>query len=64
MTLAQTGKVRHFPIVLLGTGYWSGLVDWMRDSAVAEGYIAPGDLSMFLITDDLNEAIAHLLVTD
>ena len=59
MTLAQTGKVQHFPVVLFGTEYWSGLVDWLRDTALAEGYIGEGDLD-FLLTDDVEEAIDYV----
>ncbi len=64
LTLAQTGKVRHFPVVLFGSAYWSGLVDWLRDATMADGYVSPRDLDMFLVTDDIIEALAHLLVTD
>ena len=60
MTLAQTGKVRHFPIVLFGVEYWTGIVEWLRDRAHAEGYISAGDLDTFLLTDDVDEALAHV----
>lgn len=60
LTLAQTGKVQHFPVVLFGTDYWCGLVDWLRNTALAEGYIGDGDLDMFLVTDDEAEAVAHV----
>src|SRR5690606_39177388 len=44
LTLVQTGKVRSFPIVLVGTGYWGGLLDWVRSTMVPAGVIAPVDV--------------------
>ncbi len=52
LTLIQTGKIRHFPVVLVGTDYWGGLVDWIRERLVAEGKIAPQDLDLLCLTDD------------
>ena len=43
LTLVQTGKITRFPIVLFGTKYWGGLLEWIRDSLLAEGKINPGD---------------------
>lgn len=57
LTLRQTGKITQFPIVLLGTSYWSGLLDWLRDTVAAEGKISPGDLDMMTLTDDVDEAV-------
>jgi uncharacterized protein (TIGR00730 family) len=57
LTLIQTGKVRHFPIVLVGRAYWSGLLDWIRDTLLAQGAIADGDLNLFHVTDDPDEVI-------
>jgi len=57
LTLVQTQKVTSFPVVLLGTGYWRGLVDWLRDTVLAEGKISPQDLDMFTVTDDVDEAV-------
>ena len=51
-TLRQTEKIRHFPIVLFGSAYWSGLLDWLRDSALAEGKISPSYVDMLEVTDD------------
>lgn len=59
MTLTQTHKVTCFPIVLFGSHYWSGLIDWLRDSVAASGNIHIDDLNMFKITDDVDEAVAH-----
>ena len=57
LTLVQTRKVTRFPIVLFGSEYWRGLVDWVRQSVVAEGKAAARDLELFHLTDDIDEAI-------
>ncbi len=57
LTLVQTEKVTSFPIVLVGTSYWSGLIDWIRDTVLAEGKISAPDLDMFRLTDDVEEAV-------
>ncbi len=51
-TLRQTEKIRWFPIVLFGTDYWSGLVDWLRDPVQSEGKISREDVDMIELTDD------------
>jgi uncharacterized protein (TIGR00730 family) len=56
LTLAQTGKIEHFPIVLFGTEYWSGLLDWMKATVLASGAINPEDLKLMTLTDDPEEA--------
>ena len=61
LTLVQTQKVTSFPIVLVGTSYWSGLVDWLRHTVLAEGKVAPADLEMFRFTDDIDEAVAVMV---
>jgi hypothetical protein len=60
LTLIQTGKIRHFPVVLIGTEYWGGLVDWLRREAVERGAIGSGDLDLVRSTDDMAEACAWL----
>jgi uncharacterized protein (TIGR00730 family) len=52
LTLIQTGKVRNFPVVLMGADYWSGLIDWVRARMLAEGKISSEDLSLISVTDD------------
>ena len=59
LTLIQTGKIDHFPVVLIGTEYWHPLVDFLNRMAT-EGTIDRADLSLLLVTDDLDEAVAHL----
>jgi uncharacterized protein (TIGR00730 family) len=56
LTLIQTGKVKHFPVILFGTAYWAGLVDWLKETVVREGKIAAPDLELFRLTDDPREA--------
>ncbi len=57
MTLVQTKKVTSFPIVLLGTSYWRGLVDWLRTGPLAEGTIGQHDLDLLTLTDDPAHAV-------
>lgn len=57
ITLVQTDKIHDFPIVLVGTEYWSGLVDWVRDRMLASGKISPGDIDIFTVTDDVDEVL-------
>jgi uncharacterized protein (TIGR00730 family) len=64
VTLVQTGKVTRFPIVLVGTGYWSGLIDWLRERAVAAGTISPADLDLITVTDDVHAAVAEIVRSD
>jgi uncharacterized protein (TIGR00730 family) len=58
LTLVQTRKVTSFPIVLLGSAYWSGLVDWLRASVVAEGKASVEDLRLLTVTDSPQEAVS------
>jgi uncharacterized protein (TIGR00730 family) len=55
LTLIQTGKITEFPVVLVGTDYWRGLVDWLRERMLAEGKIGPNDVGLFTLTDDPHE---------
>jgi uncharacterized protein (TIGR00730 family) len=52
LTLIQTGKIEHFPVVLVGTEYWRGLLDWTRRTLLPAEAIAEDDLSIFDVTDD------------
>ncbi len=63
LTLVQTEKVTSFPVVLFGTSYWSGLVDWLRDQALAEGCIGPVDIDMLQLSDDIDEVV-EIMVTN
>jgi uncharacterized protein (TIGR00730 family) len=61
LTLIQTGKIRHFPVVLMGVDYWSGLIDWIRDRLQADGKISPQDLDLICVTDDPAEVRDRLM---
>ncbi|TDW19291.1 TIGR00730 family Rossman fold protein [Kribbella kalugense] len=61
LTLAQTRKVTSFPVVLFGTAYWGGLVDWLRTTMLEDGKISPADLDMFTVTDDVDEAVSYVM---
>src|SRR6476660_1651289 len=58
LTLIQTGKVRHFPVVLVGRDYWAGLLDWIRDVQLPAGAITEADLALLRLTDDPDEAVS------
>jgi predicted Rossmann-fold nucleotide-binding protein len=64
LTLVQTGKVTRFPVVLMGTTYWRGLLDWMRDTMAADGKIGPADLDLICVTDDVERAVRHIVEAD
>jgi uncharacterized protein (TIGR00730 family) len=56
LTLIQTGKVEHFPVVLYGRDYWAGLLAWIRDKPLYEEKISPEDLDLLIVTDSVEEA--------
>ena len=60
LTLIQTHKIGKFPIVLVGSEFWSGLLDWFANTLLKNGLIAEGDLSLFRIVDSADEAVAHI----
>jgi uncharacterized protein (TIGR00730 family) len=60
LTLVQTQKVTRFPVVLVGSAYWQGLLDWLRATSLDEGKINAVDLDLLCVTDDVDECIAHL----
>lgn len=60
LCMVQTGKVTNFPIVLMGTDFWGGLVDWIKDRLVGEGMIDADDPDLFLLTDSPDEAIEYI----
>ena len=61
LTLMQTDKLTDFPVVLFGTKYWGGMVEWMKSSMLADGMISPGDENLFTLTDDPREAVRILI---
>ena len=52
LTLIQTGKIRHFPVVLVGTAFFAGFVEWIKAKLLGEGMISPGDIDLIQLTDD------------
>jgi len=61
LTLVQTGKIRRFPVILYGTKYWSGLIDWISDQLLEREMISAQDLDLFLVTDDIDHAVKVVL---
>ncbi|MBA3719920.1 MAG: TIGR00730 family Rossman fold protein [Nocardioidaceae bacterium] len=57
VTLSQTHKITRFPVVLFGSAYWGGLVDWMRGPVLREGKVSEQDFAMLHVTDDVDEAV-------
>jgi uncharacterized protein (TIGR00730 family) len=57
LTLVQTQKVTSFPIILMGSDYWTGLVEWMRGTVLGQGAISEPDLDMFHVTDDVADVV-------
>ena len=64
LTLVQTRKVTSFPIVLLGTAYWQGLVDWLRAGPLEAGTIGQRDLDLLTLTDDPEHAVRVIVAAN
>jgi uncharacterized protein (TIGR00730 family) len=60
LTLVQTRKVTRFPVILFGTAYWSGLLDWIRSTLLPAGKIAAPDLDLITTSDDIDEVVARI----
>jgi hypothetical protein len=58
LTLVQTRKVTSFPVVLFGSRYWQGLVDWLKATMLADGNVSAGDLDLIRVSDDIDEVVA------
>jgi uncharacterized protein (TIGR00730 family) len=61
LTLIQTGKIRNFPVILVGSDYWCDLFEWLRERVLGEGKISPGDLDLVTVTDDPAEVREKLM---
>jgi uncharacterized protein (TIGR00730 family) len=61
LTLVQTQKVTSFPVALLGVDYWQGMINWLRDTVLADGKISESDLDMMILTDDVDEAVRLMI---
>ncbi|MGE6394508.1 TIGR00730 family Rossman fold protein [Chryseobacterium scophthalmum] len=60
MTLIQTNKIGRFPIVLVGSEFWGGLLEWFKETLLKEGMISDGDLDLYRVVDSADEAVAHI----
>ena len=63
LTLIQTERIKPFPIVLVGSDFWAGLVDWIKDKLVGSGNISPEDMSLFRVLDDADDVVNYLKET-
>lgn len=60
ITLIQTNKIGRFPIVLVGSEFWGGLLDWFKETLLKEGMISESDLDLYRVVDSADEAVAHI----
>ncbi len=60
LTLIQTERIRPFPIVLMGSEYWSGLVEWLKTTLLAQGNIDADDLSLFKVLDEIDDVVEFI----
>ena len=63
LTLIQTKKIKPFPIILVGSSFWGGLVDWIREQLLGNGKIAEDDLMLFEVMDDVEEIVSYIRKT-
>jgi len=63
LTLIQTRKIKPFPIILVGSSYWAGLVDWLREQLLANGKIEEDDLGLFEVMDEIDEIVGYIRKT-
>ena len=60
LTLIQTKRIKSFPVILMGSEYWRGLLDWLKNTMLRENKISPGDLDFIQLIDDPEEALKHI----
>jgi len=60
LTLIQVGKIQHFPVFLVGSAYWAGLLDWLRTTAVPAGMLEEGELNLVRVSDDVAEVAREM----
>ncbi len=64
LMLIQTHKIKPFPVVLVGSAYWTGLVDWIREFPLKQGNISPTDPDLFVVLDDAQEVVRYVMDWD
>jgi uncharacterized protein (TIGR00730 family) len=64
ITLVQTKKVTRFPVILMGSAYWAGLLDWVKQTLLGDGKVSESDLELIQITDDVDEAVRIIVDAD
>ena len=64
LTLVQTRKVTRFPVILFGSAYWSGLIDWLRSTVFPAGKIAAADVDLVVLTDDVDQVVKLIAESD
>jgi len=64
ITLVQTKKVTRFPVILMGTEYWSGLLDWIKGRLLVDGKVNQADLDLIMLTDEVEEAVRFIVDAD
>jgi uncharacterized protein (TIGR00730 family) len=62
LTLVQTRKVTRFPVILFGSAYWGGLIDWIRDTVLPAGKIGAGDLDLITVSDDVDDVVHRIVL--
>ncbi len=60
LTLIQTRRIKSFPVILMGSKYWKGLVDWLRETMLSDGKIAPHDLDLIQVMDEPEEVVRYI----
>ncbi len=60
LTLIQTKRIKPFPVILVGSDYWGGLIDWIRNTLIERGFITPEDLDILTVLDDPDEVV-HMI---
>ena len=64
ITLVQTKKVTRFPVILIGTEYWGGLLDWIKGRLLVDGKVSSEDMDLIMLTDDVEEAVRFIVDAD
>jgi uncharacterized protein (TIGR00730 family) len=64
ITLVQTKKVTRFPVILMGSEYWSGLLEWIKQTLLKDGKVSESDLELLQVTDDVDEAVQIIVDAD